>query len=83
MSELQLEFTSHKNAIEAKLTVQKLEHKVEEGKLAGQMMTLQNFYFSLMDRINEQKDWNKKYSDRISDLQKESSTCLKQIGGEK
>ena len=71
-SELQLESTTYPNQIdskftqmEVKLTAQKLEHKVEEGKLAGQMMTLQNIYFSLVDRINDQKDWNKKYSDEI------------------
>ena len=83
-SELQLEFTNHKDEIEAKLTAQKMEllqecksevlqesakHNIEVAKLSGQMLTLQNIYLAL--------------GDRISDLQKESSTCLKHIGGEK
>ena len=71
-TELQLESTSLQNQIdskftqmEAKLTAQKIKHKVEKGKLAGQIMTLQNIDFSLVDRINDQKDWNRKYSDEI------------------
>ena len=100
-SELQLEFTNHKNQIESKFAIEKLQtkakksqldakitqiettntqmeakltahklelkefksealqeiakHNIEEGKLSGQMVTLQNIYLTLVDRINDQQ----------------------------
>ena len=65
-----LQMEAKNNQMEAKLTAQKSElllecklearqeiakHSFEDGKLAGQMMTLQNMYLSLVNRINDKQ----------------------------
>ena len=47
--------------LDAKIT--QLDTKITQ--FSGQLIFLQNTFLSLVDRINTQKSWNKKYSDEI------------------
>ena len=84
-AELATQMEAKTNQMEVKLTAQKLElvqecksvalleiakHSFEEGKLSGQMMTLQNVYLALVNSINDQKNILQLVQERLTNLEK-------------